>query len=338
MGMPAEVEALQQTLSKVPGIHTVEIHPRGVEEIDEKVLGFPGEFADLPQVALRRTKGGLKNEVLVGIDMTFSQDHAGWVGVEFLAWWVRDMARTGFQVQMRPLALPPKAYGTQLGRTLHFVIEFFLVLPDESMAPVLAKAKELARDLAQDLKMYADVLAKPTMAHPETLKELQLCAEREDAQAQLTLANALAQGNGKDAAQAFGWYQRAAAHGHPTAIMRLGLCYRNGAGVAKDAGAAFAQFSKAAEGGNPTAMGLLGNAYETGSGVGQDEALAAKWYAKGREQGDVGCTAQLGEMYEKGKGVRRDLQEALACYQEALEAGLEAVKPAIERVTKALKS
>ena len=33
------------------------------------------------------------------------------------------------QVQLRPMALPPKAYEVQLGRTLKFIIDQFIVCP-----------------------------------------------------------------------------------------------------------------------------------------------------------------------------------------------------------------
>jgi hypothetical protein len=338
MSIPTQVEALQSALLKVPGVKDAEINPRGTEGLDERVLSMPGEYADLPQVAIRRAGGGRKGEVLVVMDLRMSQDFAGWIGVEFLAWWVRDMARAGTQVQMRALALPPKGFGTQLGRTLHFVIELFMEVPGDSLEPVVKKAGEMAAELEDSLRQYTKVLAEPTMAAPGTIEELRRCAERDDAQAQVHLAQMLVEGDGmaQDVAKACEWLARAATLGHPWAARRLGVCYRDGEGVAKDPKQAFTWFYKAAEGGDAMGMGLVGFAYQTGRGVEPDYAKAVEWYAKGQELAEPGCTAQLGEMYECGQGVKRDLVKALACYEQALELGFEGVEPAIERVKKEL--
>jgi hypothetical protein len=39
---------------------------------------------------------------------------------------------------MRPMALPPRGYEVQLGRTLKFVIDHFAACPDGDPAPMLA--------------------------------------------------------------------------------------------------------------------------------------------------------------------------------------------------------
>jgi TPR repeat protein len=55
------------------------------------------------------------------------------------------------------------------------------------------------------------------------------------------------------------------------------------------------------------------------------------------EFGDLphAAQAELGECYELGKGVKANTAEALRWYEAALENGLDAVQPAIERVKKA---
>ncbi|MDG0876191.1 hypothetical protein L5D93_28780 [Paenibacillus thiaminolyticus] len=42
--------------------------------------------------------------------------------LEFLAWFVRDCARGGKKIQLRPFALPPETpYARQLGTTLNYI-------------------------------------------------------------------------------------------------------------------------------------------------------------------------------------------------------------------------
>jgi hypothetical protein len=64
-------------------------------------LSLPGEFGDLPHAAIRRTPGGLQGEFLITAELLFTQDYTGWIALEFLAWWVRDLSRSGHIVQMR---------------------------------------------------------------------------------------------------------------------------------------------------------------------------------------------------------------------------------------------
>ena len=87
--------------------------------------------------------------MLVTATVWFDADSRGWVALEFLAWWVRDLSRGGQAVHMRPLALPPVGYGTQLGRTLKFAIEFFFINQGESLGPVLKKLGDLAESLEE---------------------------------------------------------------------------------------------------------------------------------------------------------------------------------------------
>jgi hypothetical protein len=53
-------------------------------------------------------------------------------------------------------------------------------------------------------------------------------------------------GGAPDYAQAAGWYQKAAAQGHPRAMMNLGFLYEQGRGVKQDMAAALALYRKAA--------------------------------------------------------------------------------------------
>src|SRR5262249_15682533 len=132
---------------------------------------FPGEFGDLPHALLRRTDGGLKREAWAHTEFELSRDEAGWLTLEFLAWWVRDLSRSGEQIQLRPMALPPKAHEVQLGRTLKFIIDHLIVFPadSEDNAPALQVIQERADSLNGNIDDYAEVLRE--LAHPRKAKQ-----------------------------------------------------------------------------------------------------------------------------------------------------------------------
>jgi len=330
---PEPVQRFFNATKKLPGIREASIMLRKLEGIDLRDLSLPGVFGDLPHAALRRTNGGLKNEFLVTVELRFCQDHTGWVALEFLAWWVRDLSRSGEIVQMRPLALPPVAYGTQLGRTLKCAIEVFLVT-DGGIDPLDAKLSRLAESLEENLQDYANAIAKPTQAECKDIDSLRRSAEIDDSSAQYRLALCYANGQGvkKDGRAAFTWFERAAGWGHPDAMLNLGICYEKGDGVEADSVKAFEWFMKSAEAGVPLSMGCVASAYQTGKGVSMDLEKAVEWFRRGAHEGDAPCQAELGKCYELGKGVEVNLAEALCWYETALKNGLEAVQPAIDRV------
>jgi len=105
MNMPAQVQGLTDSISALPGVAGCFRHPKPLMKVLLSHFSFPGEFGDLPQVAIRRTNGGLKNEVMIQTEIIFDRSAEAWISLEFLAWWVRDWARSGHQIQMRLLAL-----------------------------------------------------------------------------------------------------------------------------------------------------------------------------------------------------------------------------------------
>jgi hypothetical protein len=334
--LPEPVQRFTSTILKLPGVREASVTLRSLEGLDERTLSFPGEFADLPHAAIRRTPGGLPGEFLVTAEILFTQDYTGWIALEFLAWWVRDLSRSGHVVQMRPLALPPVAYGTQLGRTLKFAIEFFLVSSDGDKAPLLAALTKAAESLDTSLQTYAKTISKPTLAEPKDIDSFLRAAENDDCTAQYRLALAYFKGKGapRDGKAALTWFERAAKWGHPQAMFYTALLYDQGDGIAQNHAKAFEWYSKAAEKGVPLAMGCLAQAYETGTGTTLDLAKAVEWYRRGADQNDGACQAQLGECYELGKGVKMDRAEALRWYEAALKSGFNAVQPAIDRLKK----
>ena len=124
----------------------------------------------------------------------------------------------------------------------------------------------------------------------------------------------------EDAAEAVGWYRRAAEQGHVAAQTNLAGIYANGRGVAQDMAEAVRWYRRAAE------QGLT-------------EAL--RWIHLTAEQGSLEAQVALGEIYDNGDGVPQDLVQAhtwfyLAAAQASGEerAKYEAARDAVaERLT-----
>jgi hypothetical protein len=130
---------------------------KSLERFGPETYSLPGEFGDMPHALLRRSNGGLPNEAWANTEITLTRDGAGWLTLEFLAWWVRDQSRGGELIQMRPMALPPKGFDVQLGRTLKFIIDHFAVCPDDP-TPMLQLLESRGAELSQAIDIYAGVL------------------------------------------------------------------------------------------------------------------------------------------------------------------------------------
>jgi hypothetical protein len=154
---PPEVEAFHAALKRLAAVDQVDTGLKSLAQFGPETYSMPGEFGDIPHALLRRSNGGLPNEAWANTEITLTRDEAGWLTLEFLAWWVRDQSRGGELIQMRALALPPKGREVQLGRTLKFVIDHFAVCPDEA-SPMLRLFKARAADLSQSIDLYADAL------------------------------------------------------------------------------------------------------------------------------------------------------------------------------------
>jgi len=352
--LPDTVQALYDAIEHLPGVRSVEMHIQPLDGIIADELGLPGEYADLPHALLRRTDGGKAGETMVTAEVTFGQDKDGWTSLEFLAWWVRDLSRSGAMVQLRPVALPPRGFGLQLGRTLRFLLEFFfqddepkVAANDDDVidAAIFARLGEMAASLQDALHTYGEELDNPTATDWQDIAELKTMAERGDAEAMVEFGLLTAAENDPedteaappDAAAAFVWYVKAAELGHPEGALQAGMVLASGEGAPQDTVRAVAYYAQAAEAGHPLAMALLGQAHQKGEGVVQDEAKAAEWYAKGGDAGEAACWAQLGDCYENGIGVKQDHATALELYERAAEAGFLDVEEAMERIRDKMK-
>ena len=117
------------------------------------------DFGHFPHAAIRWAGGGREDQALARFEFHLRPSPEGWRSLEFISWWVRDQARGGTDIQLRPFALPPVAGETvQLGHTLRFRIELFCIARGDDLASVLAAVQKLADDLRDKMKMYQSVL------------------------------------------------------------------------------------------------------------------------------------------------------------------------------------
>ena len=161
MQLPPQVQLLVDSISSLPGVAGCFCSPKPLEGVETSHLSLPGEFGDLPQVAIQRTDGGRHGEVMIQTEVIFDRSPEAWISLEFLAWWVRDWARSGTQIQMRPTALPPKGYEIQLGRTLKFFIETFVIETSESFEVTLQVAEEMGKSISQNKDDYQACFDNP---------------------------------------------------------------------------------------------------------------------------------------------------------------------------------
>jgi hypothetical protein len=155
---PPQVEILHAALRRLVAIGAITTGLKNLATYEPGTYSFPGEFGDLPHALLRRTEGGLSDEMWAHTEFELARDEAGWLTLEFLAWWVRDLSRSGRQIQLRPMALPPQAYEVQLGHTLKFIIDHFVVCPGDSIAPMLNELQSRGESLFGNIDDYAQVL------------------------------------------------------------------------------------------------------------------------------------------------------------------------------------
>lgn len=156
---PEQVAVFHQALYRFRGVVEVNTGLKPLAQISLADYGVPGKLGDLPHALLRRTQGGLLHEAWANTDIILSYDRAGWLTLEFLAWWVRDQSRSGEQIQLRPLALSPLAEEEiQLGQTLKFVIDHFCLLPDKSPGPMLTLLAARGQALNTAINIYDNVL------------------------------------------------------------------------------------------------------------------------------------------------------------------------------------
>ena len=126
--------------------------------------------------------------------------------------------------------------------------------------------------------------------------------------------------------------RRQAGQGVLEAVFLMGTAYDEGLGVAEDPAQAYAWFQQAAAGGHTLAEHNIGNAYAAGRGVTRDDAAAIMWWTKAALKGDAVPQLRLGEAYERGTGTPADLTEARRWYAAAAVRGNAAAAAALQRL------
>ncbi|WFD08712.1 hypothetical protein [Tepidibacter hydrothermalis] len=153
-GYPIEIENFHNTILKLRGISTIESGVENLEPIDSELLKL-SDFSHLPHASLLRTKGGLKDEVLIQFEFSTDYSLESFHSLEFIAWFVRDCARGGTKIQLRPFALPPVTpFGRQLGTTLRFHIDLFIDGIDETLEPAFKVINNLNKSINMFIDMY----------------------------------------------------------------------------------------------------------------------------------------------------------------------------------------
>jgi uncharacterized protein len=169
---------------------------------------------------------------------------------------------------------------------------------------------------------------------------------------------------GADPAKGVALLQRAHDAGVASATAHLGQAYLEGRGVERDPDKAIPLLTRAAEAGQPGAMMALGQGYLTGEGLPKRPELAKRWLeqadASGAESarfilgrallsgevpgdsaeglrivasyaqsGDTLAMMDLGRAMRDGKTIPRDREAARRWFENAMEAGDPAAKPAL---------
>ncbi|CAE6690033.1 hypothetical protein XA1311A_01530 [Xanthomonas arboricola] len=154
--MPPEVQELQDAITSIPGITDAAVGKVDLSDVTESDFGLL-PYADLPLGALKRTKGGLANELAISVNFGITRDAKGFQALEFLSWWVRDSARAGEPMQIRCVALPP--IDEQFGTSLRFCIDYFYADPEQDIGNLLSKVGKLAVELNSAKGLYPQVVA-----------------------------------------------------------------------------------------------------------------------------------------------------------------------------------
>jgi len=151
---PQEIQEFHDQLLRLPGVFDVISGINSLQGIREEHLSL-SSFSHLPQGSLRRTTGGLQREALIQFEFRMEKTPQAWKSLEFLAWFIRDQARAGEQIQMRPGGSIPIVDGKiQLGETLYFQIDLFLPNAPGELTPILIKVRGLTHALNKALNLY----------------------------------------------------------------------------------------------------------------------------------------------------------------------------------------
>lgn len=151
---PIAIQNFQDSILKLKGITAIESGVCNLGPIDLAMLKL-AEFSHLPHASLLRTHGGLENEVLIQFEFYIEPSVEGWQSLEFMAWFVRDCARGGTKIQLRPFALPPETpNGRQFGTTLRFHMDLFVDGIEDNLEPVFKAIRDINKSFNMVMNLY----------------------------------------------------------------------------------------------------------------------------------------------------------------------------------------
>ncbi|WP_432663968.1 hypothetical protein R9X47_25755 [Wukongibacter baidiensis] len=150
---PVDIQKFHETILRLKGISTIESGIENLGYVNLEMLGL-SEFSHLPHASLLRTNGGLEDEVLIQFEFSIDYSVESFESLEFISWFIRDCARGGTKVQLRPFALPPVTpNGRQLGKTLKFHIDLFI----DNIAGTLESVFKVIRELNKSMNLFIDL-------------------------------------------------------------------------------------------------------------------------------------------------------------------------------------
>ena len=164
----------------------------------------------------------------------------------------------------------------------------------------------------------------PMLCHAQADKKLIDKAHQGDVAAMVRLGECYENGAGvqHDSTLALQWFRKAADLGDGEAWLRISKYYLRGTLVPKDTARCFAIRKEWADKGLPNGLAALGGCYENGIGCKVDTAKANQLYQEAVKKGSPWGYYLLGDNYFYGIcGVKEDMKKALAYYEKALKLG-----------------
>lgn len=164
----------------------------------------------------------------------------------------------------------------------------------------------------------------PMLCHAQADKKLIDKAHQGDVAAMVRLGECYENGAGvqHDSTLALQWFRKAADLGDGEAWLRISKYYLRSTLVPKDTARYFAIRKEWADKGLPNGLAALGGCYENGIGCKVDTAKANQLYQESVKKGSPWGYYFLGDNYYYGIcGVKEDMKKALAYYEKALKLG-----------------
>ena len=178
------------------------------------------------------------------------------------------------------------------------------------------------------MKKYTSILLFmaliPLVSNAQADKKLIDKAHKGDVAAMVRLGECYENGAGvqHDSTLALQWFRKAADLGDGEAWLHISKYYLRGTLVSKDTARYFAIRKEWADKGLPNGLAALGSCYEYGIGCKMDTAKANQLYQESVKKGSSWGYFSLGDNYYYGIcGVNKDIKKAVAYYEKALKMG-----------------